>query len=88
MSHKEDLLSQNWKGTKLKSYLSITGFNHIIDAIVGKERGGDGVDEGEGDRRAGPGQGEALFSDGNLRYFVARQFVSQIYAVLSRGKLS
>ena len=46
----------------MKSYLSITGFNHIIDAIVREERGGNGVDEGEGDWDTGPGQGEALFS--------------------------
>ena len=47
----------------MKTNLSITGFNHIIDAIIRKEGGNYGVDKGEGDRSAGPGQGQALFPE-------------------------
>ena len=48
-----------WEQTQtrsiMKTNLSITGFNHIIDAIIRKEGGNYGVDKGEGDRSAGPG---------------------------------
>ena len=46
-----------------KAYLSITSFDHIIDAIVGEEGGGDRVQEGQGDWVTRPGQRETFFSE-------------------------
>ena len=46
-----------------EAYLSITSFDHIIDAIVGEEGGGDRVQEGQGDWVTRPGQRETFFSE-------------------------
>ena len=46
-----------------KAYLSITSFDHIIDAIVGEEGGGDRVQEGQGDWVTRPRQRKTFFSE-------------------------
>ena len=38
-----------------KTNLPFTGFNHVVDAIVGEEGGDYGVDKGQCDGGAGPG---------------------------------
>ena len=45
------------------AHLSVTSFDHIIDAIVGEEGGGDRVQEGQGDWVTRPRQREAFFSE-------------------------
>ena len=46
-----------------EAYLSITSFDHIIDAIVGEEGGGDRVQEGQGDWVTRPRQRKTFFSE-------------------------